>query len=237
MTPTESPHILTTPYHFSIAWEGPLNVKEFSDRVLLPDKLSTASLKRKAEFLAGRFCAAKAIQLCRPDWSGEIEMNSDGSPSWPEGLIGSITHTDGFASAAVARNDTFISVGIDSEKLADLQTLKAAGEISLTQDEWTLGSHRPIPKNEFILLVFSAKESIYKCLYPLIKRSLDFSAISLHHFDFENHTFNFHLVEPIETRLFDCSDALGQFEFSRGYIHTGIELRHPLRRTKTGKCS
>lgn len=224
LIPLKTPEILTTPYYFSATWDGLLNVQKVSGMASLPEKLRTATPKRIAEFLAGRFCAVKAIQAFRPDWSGEVGMNSDGSPRWPEGLVGSITHTQGYAAAAVAPGGTWLSVGIDSEAMADADVLAAAKRVVMRNDERRLGARLPIPEDQFILLAFSAKESIYKCLYPLVKRSLEFSTVILEDINIQNRSFTFNVPESIEPGLLSSSDAQGRFEFRAGRVHTGVEL-------------
>jgi enterobactin synthetase component D len=229
LTPLESPKILTTPYRFSAAWDGLLDVRRFPDIAPLPDKLSAASPQRITEFLAGRFCAIKAIQAFDPHWTGRVDMDPDGAPSWPEGLVGSITHTHGFASAAVAPKGVWLSVGIDSEMRADEDVLKAAAETVITGEERRLRARLPISEDQFMLLVFSAKESIQKSLYPLMKHSLEFSAVILDDIDLQNRTFNFQLSQSASPDFLKSCGAQGRFEFIRGGVHTGVELRCPLR--------
>jgi enterobactin synthetase component D len=235
----KTPKLLTTPYYFSAAWDGNLNAQEVSGMAPLSETLSAATPKRISEFLAGRFCALKAIQAFQPDWSGQVGMNPDGSPRWPEGLVGSITHTQGFAAAAVAPSDTWLSVGIDSERMADEGILAAAKDIALRDDERRLSPHSPVSENEFILLIFSAKESISKCLYPLTltKHPLEFADIILDGIDYQGRTFDFHLSKSIKPGILKSCIARGRFEFAYGCVHTGVELQRPVRRIKTGKCS
>lgn len=224
-----SPRILSTPYYFSVAWDGFFDIHQVHG-ITLPEKLSMATPKRRTEFLAGRYCAAKAIQAFDPLWTGQVGMNPDGAPSWPEGLVGSITHTQGLASAAVAPSNACFSVGIDSEKMANAHILQTAGEIVLTEEERRLSLRLPIPEDQFILLVFCAKESIYKCLYPLMKRSLELSRVILDGIHFQNRTFDFHLSGSIVPDVLRSCGAQGRFEFSRGCIHAAVELKkNPLR--------
>ena len=41
-------------------------------------------------------------------------------PLWPDGVVGSITHCDGYRAVAVARADQLASIGIDAEPHAEL---------------------------------------------------------------------------------------------------------------------
>ena len=224
LIPLEAPRLLTAPYFFSVAWDAPSDMDQIPDIGPLPERLSAATPTRIAEFTAGRFCAAKAIEAIRPHWTGRVGMNPDGSPLWPCGLVGSITHTQGFAAAVVAPSDTWQSVGIDSEKATDANALEAAGRIVINKGEHRLSARLPISEHQFILLIFSAKESIYKCLYPLLKRPHDFSKMVLEDIDFQKRTFQFHISDPIEPGVLSSFGAQGRFEFMQGCVHTGVEL-------------
>jgi enterobactin synthetase component D len=223
--PRESPKILTTPYSFSVTWDGPFDVSRLPGHSSLPSTLSGATPKRITEFLAGRFCAVQAIQAFHPNWTGEVGMGADGSPSWPPGWVGSITHTQGFASAAVAPSDVWLSVGIDAATMKEADVLESARGLVMSGEERRLSARLPLPDDQFLLLVFSAKESIYKCLYPLMKTPLEFSMVILDDMNFQSRTFDFHLSEAVEPSLWKPFSAQGRFEFSGDCVHTGLELR------------
>src|SRR5205814_2684364 len=71
-----------------------------------PPILIQAVPKRRAEFFAGRLCAMLAIEeLC--GMAHAVPVKPDRSPSWPEGLLGSITHTDHRALAVVASKASY----------------------------------------------------------------------------------------------------------------------------------
>ena len=191
----DNPGILTTPYHYSAAWDwrscffSSLNAKS------LPNGLESAMPKRRMEFAVGRLCVAKAIENLNACMPLAVGINPDGSPCWPQGIVGSITHTGGFVSAAVARSQDCLNLGIDSEKIMDAQTMRSAGEVTVTVEEHLLLKRLPLSRRQFIALIFSAKESIYKCVYPIIKRPFDFSAVTLYDIDCQNRTFRFRFME------------------------------------------
>src|ERR1700716_1803425 len=70
-------------------------------RLRLPQPLRHAVPNRQREFLAGRLCAAQALRCLGAD-STHVGMAGDRAPVWPDGVVGSITHSGGFAAAAVA---------------------------------------------------------------------------------------------------------------------------------------
>src|SRR5260370_23097329 len=70
-------------------------------RSRLPQALRYATQKRQGVLLAGRWCAEEALQ-CLGAGSTHVAMAEDRTPIWPDGVVGSITHTDDFAAAAVS---------------------------------------------------------------------------------------------------------------------------------------
>ena len=151
-------------------------------------------------------------------------IRSDRAPQWPEGLVGSITHTEGFASAAVARADEWWSLGIDSERIEGTEIPSAALDLALRAEEWHL-DRGSLSEAQSLWLIFSAKESIYKCLYPLVGRAFDYSAVILEKIDPTSGTFYFRLAEALAPEFPVSYRSQGRFEFSRGCVHTGVELQ------------
>ncbi len=136
-----------------------------------------AVLKRRAEFLAGRLAARHALESLGIGSQTGPGRRDDGSPSWPEPAVGSITHGAGRALCAVARRSDFRSLGIDAERLLD----EAAKEELLSRictdaERGVLAQGLPLSEPQRVSVAFSAKESLFKCLYPLVGKYMDFSA-------------------------------------------------------------
>jgi 4'-phosphopantetheinyl transferase EntD len=137
---------------------------EGPEPALFPDEaaaIARAVAKRRREFAFGRACARAALGA-----NISIAVGQGGAPIWPAGATGSITHTDDYAAAAVVRAGT---IGIDVESLARI------GEIENLVERVALPSERTLP----VGVVFSAKESVYKCLYPTAGRFLEFADVEL----------------------------------------------------------
>jgi 4'-phosphopantetheinyl transferase EntD len=121
--------------------------------------------KRLSEFTHGRHCARAAMtQLGLPPQPIPVGPNRE--PLWPAAMVGSITHSGHVAAAAAASINALRGIGIDIEKSEPLDT----NIIGLIQREdetdWRSG--------EEAKALFSIKESIYKCIYPLLGRFVDF---------------------------------------------------------------
>jgi 4'-phosphopantetheinyl transferase EntD len=129
--------------------------------------------KRREEFATGRACARAALERLghqpAPILSGER-----GEPLWPEGVVGSITHCDGYRAAAVAPSSELCSIGIDAEPHAPLPE-GLLGDIAWEEELPHLSDlSRLDPAVHWDRLLFSAKESVYKAWFPLAQRWLGF---------------------------------------------------------------
>ncbi|WP_020594002.1 4'-phosphopantetheinyl transferase family protein [Kiloniella laminariae] len=135
----------------------------------LPESLNNAIPKRQAEFLAGRYCAGKACK----NITGAFETFPIGAarePLWPKGLQGSISHTAGYAIAAVCKNRT---IGLDVEELVPLADYETIRKYVCTEAEISL-LLEILPPQQALTAIFSAKEAIYKAIYPLVQQFVDF---------------------------------------------------------------
>ena len=153
--------------------------------------------KRRLEFATARWCAHKALaDLGYP--ATPILHGPKNEPLWPDGVIGALTHCDGYRAAAVARTGELAAIGIDAEPHRELpagvlETVARPEEIPALA---ALASQHP--KTHWDKLMFSAKESVYKAWFPLARRWLDFQDATLR-FDPAERTFvaELHQVGPV----------------------------------------
>jgi 4'-phosphopantetheinyl transferase EntD len=128
--------------------------------------------KRRREFATARACARRAMAtLGLPPVP--IVPGERGAPAWPPGVVGSMTHCDGYRAAAVALEEKVRTVGVDAEPNGPLPegVLEA---IALPDEiEWLAGAGDSSGVC-WDRLLFSAKESIYKAWFPLTRRWLNF---------------------------------------------------------------
>lgn len=139
-----------------------------------PASIQRSVAKRQAEFLAGRLCARSALQQlegldCVP------AIGEDRAPVWPEHICGSITHSTGHAAAIVAHKAQWRGLGMDLENVLTLERAeRLAGEI-LTPDELQRMASGPRAQvAQWVTLTFSAKESLFKALYPIVQKRFYF---------------------------------------------------------------
>ena len=150
---------------------GVIAVEAYGDRwerELRPEEralVARAVEKRGREFAAGRNCARRALaRLGWPDFS--VRSGANREPLWPPGVLGSITHCQGYCAAAVARLDKLDGIrglGIDAE----LNTPLPDGVIDFVCTPRERRSLVEARKVSVPALVFSAKESVYKAWFPI----------------------------------------------------------------------
>lgn len=134
----------------------------------------SAAPKRRAEFLAGRHVAKLALE--RLGQRAPVGRNLDGTPAWPSGVTGSISHGGGIVCAAVAPQRNYQSLGIDVERiLLDRDGPEVAPTVARPDELLLLRTALPhLGFGERLTLVFSCKESLFKCLFPLTRQFMEF---------------------------------------------------------------
>jgi 4'-phosphopantetheinyl transferase EntD len=148
-------------------WEG-LEVPDLMGNEA--EAVARAVPERRAEFARGRACARLALAALGGP-AVAIPVGEGRAPEWPEGFVGSITHTSGLVAAVVAPAALVPGVGVDAEVYRPLP--HEVRHMVLTPAE------RDDVGTELETVVFSAKESIYKALYPRRRRWLDFQDVEV----------------------------------------------------------
>jgi len=126
--------------------------------------------KRRNEFVTVRHCARLAMRdLGVPP--SPILKGGKGEPLWPEGVVGSLTHCEGYRGAVVARSAAVRSVGIDAEPHGALpdRVLEAVSLPGKRDEITALPDHLHWDR-----ILFCAKEATYKAWFPLTGRWLGF---------------------------------------------------------------
>jgi 4'-phosphopantetheinyl transferase EntD len=131
--------------------------------------------KRRHEFGTGRHLARLAMARLGVE-PAPLLTGERGSPVWPDGIVGTITHCAGYRAAAVARTSAIRSVGIDAEPDEPLPD-GVLDMIALPEERERIAK---LPAGvSWDRLLFSIKESVYKTWFPITRRWLDFEGASV----------------------------------------------------------
>ena len=125
---------------------------------------------RRSEFVTVRHCARMALEQLGVA-PAAILKGEKGEPQWPDGVVGSLTHTRGYRGAVVGRSPAVRSVGIDAEP-HDVLPDGVLNAISLPAERHEIAG---LPAGlHWDRILFCAKEATYKAWFPLTQRWLGF---------------------------------------------------------------
>jgi 4'-phosphopantetheinyl transferase EntD len=175
---------------------------------------------RLREFATARACTRLAlvklglspVPILRGAWR---------EPIWPDGVVGSITHCQGYRAAAVARQSDIVTIGIDAEPDEPLppgilEQVAVAQEIA-----WIATARSGVHWDR---LLFSAKESVFKAWYPLARDWLGFEQAVVSFCPSER-TFRVRVLIPTPMR-FRPELFTGRFIMSDGLLLTAVVIKN-----------
>lgn len=144
----------------------------FPEEVALPSPKAVE--KRRQEFHAGRIAARDCLNaLGLPNTP--IGRHPNRAPHWPEGVIGSLSHTNAVAIAAARVSGP--SMGTDLEYNEPLEA-DLANVISTDEERNAMRTVFPTAPS-VARIIFSAKESVYKAISLQVGRVVGFDEISI----------------------------------------------------------
>lgn len=177
------------------------NVDRFDDawfikeNIDLPQRVKCSIPKRRAEYFVGRYLAKRCLAE-----SGVhqfvLSADSNQCPLWPENLLGSISHSNDAAICIVARKNDYAAVGVDTENWVSAAAAENFCKTLMSPTERqrleTTGGGL-----KHFTHIFSAKESIFKALYPAVGRYFNFYAVELIDMDLSQNLLCFELTENL----------------------------------------
>jgi 4'-phosphopantetheinyl transferase EntD len=138
-----------------------------------PSAATPANLAGRRASGAARIAARGLLSELGADAAAPLPRSPSGAPVWPEGIIGSLAHSEDFAVAAAARRGRLVGLGVDIEPSEPLP----ADLVDLV-----LGAaERQEAKGDGVAqrLVFAAKEAVYKAIHPLDGTPLEYADIEV----------------------------------------------------------
>ena len=177
------------------------------DQMLFPEEqaaISKAVAKRQREFAAGRNLAREALGRLGQE-ACAIPRN-ERAPIWPDGIVGSISHSDELVAVCVAQANRYAGVGVDIEAVGRVtDDIEARILTPAELDDESVEDART--------LRFACKEAIYKAVNPIIGEYFGFQVVRIDLEPSEGEgTFN---GEPVEEGSFSAYVRAGEGWFGR----------------------
>jgi len=187
-------------------------------------QLPVMHFERKKEFILGRFLAYQLYQELTSKTLSDLESGPDRSPTWPTDIVGSIAHNKDFVCVAIAYKLKVRSIGLDLEVLKR-GSQKIKSKILIEDD---LKNHPSFSEDELVTFIFSAKEALFKLLYPIVKKFFGFDYAYVSFIDINRKSFKIHLKKDLdlEFNLNGKASFDGHFELINGSVLTFIKLDH-----------
>ncbi|MCM0148985.1 4'-phosphopantetheinyl transferase superfamily protein [Photobacterium galatheae] len=172
-----------------------------AQNINMPDTIKRSVVKRQAEFLAGRIVARDALHAIHHD-DCQIPIGEHRAPVWPEGIIGAISHTGSAAIAIVKKQQENAQVGLDMEVIIPEEQCDQLQAMLINEEERQLLKQQDLPWSTLVTLVFSAKESLFKAIYPEVRQYLEFLDSKVISFDSEAQTLSLQMIRHVESVTF-----------------------------------
>lgn len=183
--------------------------------------LHQSVVKRRSEFIAGRYLARQAL-LELGESHTSVPPGENRAPQWPGKFIGSITHTDDLALCAVAKKNKVIRLGIDIENILEDNVAKEIAASIVTQSEYQFVGPQASPDKAMLTLIFSAKESLFKALYPEVGYYFDFDVAKTTSISLDTGRMTLELNQDLNSSLLKGTGFGVFFEMSKQRVFTAV---------------
>ena len=161
----------TVPMGTGVGWADPMG-----DYPLMPGEvLPHAVPARLREFAAGRHAARMAMQAAGLP-AVALPIGADRAPVWPDGVIGSLTHSRTLCLAVAGQAGALSGIGIDLEPATSLER-NLWDSILLPEEQIDLMRAPAAKRGLLAKTIFSAKEAAYKAQYPTSRTLFGFEVM------------------------------------------------------------
>jgi len=163
-------------------------------RLNIAESISKAHPDRIREFTLGRLCAHMAAKNLLNEDLLSLEVENSRSPKWPKDIVGSISHNKEWVGACVATSKNLLGVGIDFEDFGRVK--KELGRMIEVPED--LKNYPGLTDEELLTIIFSAKESLFKAIYPRVQKFFGFDHAALKTLNLANETFEIELIKELK---------------------------------------
>lgn len=195
------------------------------DDDLLPEEralVAGAGAARRLEFATGRRLARVLLaRLGAP--AGALLRGAERAPSWPPGIVGSISHKRSLCAVAVARGGALLGLGVDVEEDAPLAPALWRRVCTAAELDRLRGAP-PEEAGRTARWIFCAKEATYKCVHPGLHASIGFQDVEVA-LDLARGRFEPRLGPALHARLPLDARLEGSLAAEEGWLFAGAVLR------------
>jgi enterobactin synthetase component D len=184
--------------------------------------------KRQSEFLAGRYTAKMAMKKAGfyDKKVPTVVIGENRNPVWPDKIKGSISHSGNKAVCAIIPYADTHYIGIDLEHFTSNNIYEELNELVLSKSEIELVSSVLLPTNIAFTLIFSAKESLFKALFPFINEYFGFECASIYKIDLENNLLHINFKHASVENLSLKKKYICHFDIFHDAVLTTIHGSH-----------
>jgi enterobactin synthetase component D len=117
-----------------------------------------------------------------------------------------------------------VALGIDTERMISSERVREIARSVAWPSELDHARQAGCSRSEALTLVFSAKESIFKCLHGVVGRFFGFHDVRIVGVDGLSRRFRARIVKSLANGLPADTMLEGRFEIDDSRVHTGIAL-------------
>ncbi len=183
--------------------------------------IQAAHNRRQYEFIAGRLGARAALEGFGIT-NFPILIGNGGAPCWPQGIVGSISHTKTNCGICIARRSSVRGLGLDIEDVVPMDSTMLRQILTEIEYNWLMSQ----PSFQHIRLactLFSAKECYYKCQYPITRSWLNFHDITVS-LNIRASCFSINVLNK-DSKPPGINRPLGHFSYQDNTVFTALTLK------------
>ena len=179
---------------------------------------------RRLEYLRARYLLRSLT-----GWRDALPSSKHGSPTWPPGWLGSISHKNGHVAVALSKEQALIGIGIDVEACGKIHGRLESRIVDLEESKLIDMYENVFSREDLLALVFSFKESIFKCVFPLGLKMFYFHDAKLEDIDLSRNVVRARLKMDASPQTLSGTLLEGHFQYreidGEKYVLTSITLQ------------
>lgn len=186
-----------------------------------PKYLEQAASTRLSEFYSGRILI-QAILAQYYDFYDGVTSLSQRLPQWTPPFRGSISHSKNQIVVAVSASTVYL--GIDIEHWVSDALIAEGQHLILNHQDLKIWDKikSDLSFQQFMTLVFSMKESLYKAVYPEVKHYIDFLDAAITEISLQNRCVKLRFSNEIQNKFQLIDEYEGYWLIQENYVLTWV---------------